>query len=101
VSKRKKINVHKLADELIELRCAAHSVGNVYEWFLKVYGDARRAKAEFIRFMSGDLPTRIIEAAVEWIAEEQGYGMDAESSNGHTVPLGRKTAALNFTGTEA
>jgi hypothetical protein len=87
VSKKKKIYVQKLADELIELRCDAHSVGNVYEWFLKAYGDANRAKADFIRFLSGTLPTRMLETASEWIADEQGYEAEAENYDAHSVAI--------------
>jgi hypothetical protein len=87
VSKRKQTNVHKLADELIELRCERHSVGNVYEWFLKAYGDAKRAKAEFIRFLSGELPTRILETASEWIADEQGYDTEPGNYEAHPVVM--------------
>ena len=69
-------DVQKLADELIELRCERHSVGNLYEYLLKAYGDANRAKADFIRFLSGELPPRLVRAASAWIAEEQGGHMD-------------------------
>jgi hypothetical protein len=87
VSKRNKTNIHELADELIELRCERHSVGNVYGWFLKAYGDADRAKAEFIRFISGELPTRILETASEWIAHEQGYETEAGNYDAHSVTM--------------
>ncbi len=65
-------DVQRLAEELIELRCGTHSVANVYEFLSKAYGDRRRAKADFIRFLSGDLPARVLRAASEWISEEQG-----------------------------
>ena len=72
----------KLADELIERRCGKHSLANVYEYLLRAYGDANRAKADFIRFLSGELPIGALEAAAEWIAEEQGADLEAESNNG-------------------
>ena len=75
----------KLADELIELRCGTHSLGNLYEFLLRAYGDANRAKADFIRFLAGDLPKQVLQAASEWISEEQGHEMEAESYNGHAV----------------
>jgi hypothetical protein len=87
VPKKKKIYLQKLADELIELRCGAHSVGNVYGWLLKAYGDANRAKADFIRFLSGTLPTRLLETASEWIADEQGYETEAGNYEGHSVAI--------------
>jgi hypothetical protein len=80
-------DLQKLADELIELRCDDRSVGNVYEWFLKAYGDANKAKGDFIRFLSGTLPTRILETASEWIADEQGYDTEAGSYDAHSVAI--------------
>ena len=82
---KRTIYVQKLADELIELRCDAHSVGNVYEWFLKAYGDANRAKADFSRFLSGALPTRMLETASEWIADEQGYETETGNYDAHAI----------------
>jgi hypothetical protein len=93
-------NLHKLADELIELRCGRHSVGNFYEYLLKAYGDANRAKADFIRFLSGELPPRVVRAASAWISEEQGDDMHAER-HGHPVSLGRETVSVDFTATPA
>jgi len=87
VSKRKKIYVQKLADELIELRCDAHSVGNLYEWLLKAYGDTDRAKADFIHFLSGTLSTRILQTASKWIADEQGYETESAKPDGHAVSI--------------
>ena len=80
-------SVERLADELIELRCGAHSLANVYEYLLNAYGDASRAKADFIRFLVGDLPTRVLETASEWIAEEQGSEPELGSSNEQTVTI--------------
>jgi hypothetical protein len=50
-------NVEKLADELIQLRCGRHSVGNLYEFLLAAYGDSNRAKADFMRFFVRGLAT--------------------------------------------
>jgi hypothetical protein len=44
-----------LADKLIELRCGTHLLANVYECLLNTLGDASRAQADFMRFLSGDL----------------------------------------------
>jgi hypothetical protein len=87
VLKKKKIYVQKLADELIELRCDAHSVGNVYEWLLKAYGDANRAKADFVGFLSGTLPTRMLETSSEWIADEQGYETETRNYDAHSLSI--------------
>jgi hypothetical protein len=44
-------HVEKLADELIELRSDTHSLGSVYEYLLRAYGDANRAKAYFMLYL--------------------------------------------------
>jgi hypothetical protein len=77
-----------LADELIQLRCGTHSLGNVYEYLLRAYGDASRAKTDFIRFLSGDL--RALKVAADYIAEEQGSGTEAESHDGEEFVSGER-----------
>ena len=61
----------RLADDLIELRCGRHSVGNVYTFLVEAYGDADRAKGDFIRFLSGELSEHMLQTAADWIAGEQ------------------------------
>src|SRR6186997_1154486 len=100
-SKMELANLHNLADELIEFRCGRHSVGNLYEYLLKAYGDANRAKADFIRFLSGELPARMVRAASAWISEEQGDEIDAKRHNGHAVPRGPDRVGVDFTGAQA
>ena len=79
-------HLEKLADELIELRCGRHSVGNFYQYLLRAYGgDANRAKADFMLYLSGDLPTRVLQAAAEWVTEEQEPDWRPPSYNGQTV----------------
>jgi hypothetical protein len=78
-------NLEKLADELIELRSDTFSLGNVYEYLLRAYGDAKRAKADFMLYLSGDLPTRVLQAAAEWVAEEQEPDWRLQSYNRQTV----------------
>ena len=79
-------HLEKLADELIELRCGRHSVGNFYQYLLRAYGgDANRAKADFMLYLSGDLPTRVLHAAAEWVAEEQEPDWRLQSYNRQTV----------------
>jgi hypothetical protein len=65
------MNVEKLADELIALRCGTHSLGLVYEFLLKTYGDPKRARGDFVRFLSGELPRGLLEEAELWASEEQ------------------------------
>jgi hypothetical protein len=55
------MHVLKLADDLIEMRCGRYSLANVYEYLLNAYAYANRAKADFIRFLSGDLPRQMLE----------------------------------------
>jgi hypothetical protein len=93
--------IQELADDLIELRCGRHSVGNFYEYLLKAYGDANRAKADFIRFLSGELPPRVVQGASAWISEEQGDEIDAKRHNGHAVPRGPDRVGVDFTGAQA
>jgi hypothetical protein len=66
------MSLGRLADELIARRCGTHSLGLVYEFLLKTYGDPKRARADFLRFLSGELPTRLLREAQFWVAEEQG-----------------------------
>ena len=85
-SKMELANLEKLADELIELRSDTFSLGNVYEYLLRAYdGDANRAKADFMLYLSGDLPTRVLQAAAEWVTEEQEPDWRPPSYNGQTV----------------
>jgi hypothetical protein len=81
------MDLNNLADELIQLRCGAHSLGNVYEYLLRAYCDTNRAKADFICFLSGDLPAPAIKAAADYIAEEQGSGTEAKEQGGVEVLL--------------
>jgi hypothetical protein len=72
-----------------------------YAYLLKAYGDANRAKADFIRFLSGELPPRIVRTASAWISEEQGDEIDAKRHNGHAVPRGPDRVGVDFTGAQA
>ena len=61
----------KLALELIEKRCGTHSLGLVYEFLLKVCHDSHEAEAQFVKFISGELPQRLLEEARLWVGVEQ------------------------------
>jgi hypothetical protein len=67
------MDVEQLADELIALQCGTHSLGLVYEFLLKTYCDPKRARCDFVRFLSGELPEGLLEEAQVWVAEEQQY----------------------------
>jgi hypothetical protein len=82
------MDLPRLADDLIiEMRWGKHSLGNVYEYLLNAYADANRAKADFIRFLSGDLPRHMLEVAAESILQEQGLEPEAERYNVQVVTI--------------
>ena len=60
-----------LARELIEKSCGTHSRGLVYEFLLKVCHDSHEAEAQFVEFISGELPQRLLEEARLWVGAEQ------------------------------
>jgi hypothetical protein len=66
------MSMERLADALIALRCGTHSLGLVYEFLLKTCGSPKQARADFVRFLSGELTPRLLEEAQFWVAEEQG-----------------------------
>ena len=66
------MSIETLADALIASRCGTHSLGLVYEFLLKTYSDPKRARADFLRFLTGELPPRLLKEAQFWVAEEQG-----------------------------
>jgi hypothetical protein len=80
------MSLGRLADELIARRCGTHSLGLVYEFLLKTYGDPKRARADFLRFLSGELPARLLTEALFWVAEEQGAGTATECA-GDLAPI--------------
>ena len=93
------MDAYQLAHELIELRCGSHSLGNIYEFLLRAYGDENKAKADFTRFLSGELSERILEVAADWISEEQEPQRFSKTYNGQTalltpVPLCESTLGL-------
>jgi hypothetical protein len=62
--------IKALADELIEKCCEPHSMGRIYEFFLKTHGSRENARAEFINFLSGQWSRDWVEAA-QRVAEER------------------------------
>jgi hypothetical protein len=64
-------DVEELADQLIALRCGTHSLGLVYDFLVKAYDDPHKARGDFVRFLSGQLPDRVLEEAALWVSEEQ------------------------------
>jgi len=66
------MSIEKLADVLIASRCGTHSLGLVYEFLLKAHGGPKQARADFVSYLSGELPARLLKEARLWVAEEQG-----------------------------
>jgi hypothetical protein len=67
------MSIERLADALIASRCGTHSLGLVYEVLLKVHGSPKQARADFVSYLSGELPARLPKEARLWVAEEQGW----------------------------
>ena len=80
------MTIEKLADVLIASRCGTHSLGLVYEFLLKTHGNPKEARADFVRFLSGELPARLRKEAQLWISEEQGCGWPASIDEDPTAP---------------
>jgi hypothetical protein len=59
------------AHEIIERQCGTHSTGLIYNFLLKAGYDANEAEAQFVSYLSGQLPERLLETARLWVAEEQ------------------------------
>jgi hypothetical protein len=66
------MSIERLADVLIASRCGTHSLGLVYEFLLKAHGSPKQARADFVSYLSGELPARLLKEARLWVAEEQG-----------------------------
>jgi hypothetical protein len=65
------MSIERLADVLIASRCGTHSLGLVYEFLLKAHGSPKQARADFVSYLSGELPARLLKEARLWVAEEQ------------------------------
>ena len=67
--------IEGLADELIASRCGSrfgtNPLGLIYDFLLKAYGDPKQARADFVRFLSGELPAQLLYQARAWVSEEQ------------------------------
>jgi hypothetical protein len=57
------MSIEELADALIASRCGTHSLGLVYESLLEIYGSPKRARADFVQYLSGELPGRLLKKA--------------------------------------
>ena len=64
-------DIQKLADDLIKNLCGTHSLGLIYDFLLKTCDSSAEARAEFVKFLSGEWSQRWVEAAALKVAEEQ------------------------------
>jgi hypothetical protein len=62
--------IETLADDLITLNCGTHSLGLIYEFFAKRFGEAT-GREEFIKYLSGEWSRDWVQAAAARVAEEQ------------------------------
>ena|SRR5690242_6207824 len=61
-----------LAQKLIEKQCVTHSLGLIYHFLLQNRGSPVLARAEFVRFLSGEWPDKWVEAARLSVKEQTG-----------------------------
>jgi hypothetical protein len=89
------MSIERLADVLIASRCGTHSLGLVYEFLLKAHGSPKQARADFVSYLSGELPARLLKEARLWVAEEQGWeppnSMEEDDLLTARVPQAAKT----------
>jgi hypothetical protein len=52
-----------LADALIEKCCGSHSLGLIYDFLLRMTGDPKAARSEFVKFLSGGWSQEWVQAA--------------------------------------
>ena len=87
------MSIGRLADVLIASRCGTHSLGLVYEFLLKTIGNPKQARADFVRFLSGELPPRLLKKAKLWVSKEQGW----ETSTSVEDPMATEDAGVAST----
>ena len=65
-------SIDELAAKLIDLCSGNHSVAMVYRFLLKAQDHTEEtARAEFVRFLRGELSERLLQDARRWVQEEQ------------------------------
>ena len=76
--------IEGLADELIACRCGSrfgtNPLGLIYDFLLKAYGDPKQARADFVRFLSGELPAQLLHQARAWVSQEQELALSPSLS---------------------
>jgi hypothetical protein len=79
------MSMERFADALIVSRRGT-LLGEVYDFLLKAYGDPKAARADFVRFLSGELSPRFLQETQFWVAEEH------EGKAPFLRPWGRKSS---------
>ena len=65
-------SIDELAAKLIDLCSGNHSVAMVYHFLLKAKDhNEESARAEFVRFLRGELSERLLQDARRWVQGEQ------------------------------
>jgi hypothetical protein len=65
-------SIDERATKLIDLCSGNHSVTRVYHFLLKAQDhNEESARAEFVRFLRGELSERLLQDARRWVQEEQ------------------------------
>jgi hypothetical protein len=80
------MDVEKLADELIRLRSGSHSVGSIYDFMARAYNNTNEAKADFIRFLSGEMPSRLIQISASAVGGALQVASPTAKAIGLEVP---------------
>jgi hypothetical protein len=68
--REREAKIETLADDLIDLNCGTHSLGLIYEFFAKQFGEAT-GREEFIKYLSGEWSRDWVQAAAARVAEQQ------------------------------
>ena len=91
-------SIDELAVKLIDLCSGNHSVAMVYHFLLKAQDhNEESARAEFVRFLRGELSERLLQDARRWVQEEQAQAeLDGRSQFEieHELPLGGRPQRL-------
>jgi hypothetical protein len=74
------VKIETLADDLINLNCGTHSLGLIYEFFAKQFGEAT-GREEFLKYLSGDWSRNWVKAAAARVAEAPGRISNEDGSN--------------------
>src|ERR1700755_3276581 len=93
------MSIDELAAKLIDLCSGNPSVAMVYRFLLKAQDHTEEtARAEFVRFLGGELSGRLLQDARRWVQEEQAQaeldGLGREISVRHELPLGGRPQRL-------